>query len=127
MQKRTEMFENILKVDRFHNLIAIDGDNPCGLCSYGKSRDNDPSDYGEIIAIHTKPEYWGKDVGKALMDTALSELRRLGYSKIMLWTFEANPRARRFYEKYGFVSDGMIKDSGFANAKEIRYRLEPNV
>lgn len=124
LQKRTEMFENILKTDGFHNLIAIDGDNPCGLCSYGKSRDNDPSDYGEIIAIHTKPEYWGKGVGKALMDRALSELRRLGYSKIVLWTFEENSRARHFYEKYGFISDGMIKDSGFANAKEIRYRLE---
>lgn len=124
LQKRTEMFKKILKIDGFHNLIAIDGENPCGLCSYGKSRDNDLSDYGEIIAIHTKPDYWGKGVGNALMDMALSKLRRLGYSKIMLWTFERNFRARHFYEKYGFISDGMIKDSGFANAKEIRYRLK---
>lgn len=120
------MFENILKVDGFHNLIAIDGDNRCRLCSYGKSRDNDLNEYGEIIAIHTKPENWGKGEGKALTDTAISELRRLGYRKIMLWTFEENSRARHFYKKYGFVSDEIIKDSGFANAKEIRYRLELN-
>lgn len=124
LQKRTEMFEDILKIDGIHNIIAIDGKNPCGFCSYGKSRDNDPSDYGEIIAIHTKPEYWGKGVGKALMDRALLELRRQGYSQVILWTFERNSRARHFYEKYGFVNDGMIKDSGFANAKETRYRLE---
>ena len=38
--------------------------------------------------------------------------------------FEANDRAIRFYEKCGFICDGTTKDSGFANAKEIRYRLE---
>lgn len=42
----------------------------------------------------------------------------------MLWTFEANARARRFYEKCGFVVGGAVKDSGFGNAKEVRYRLE---
>lgn len=124
LQKRTEMFEKILKTDGFNNLIAIDKDKPCGLCSYGKSRDSDLDGFGEVIAIHTKPEYWGKGVGKALMDTAISELCKLGYSKIMLWTFEANNRARHFYEKYGFVFDGTYKESGFQNAKEVRYRLE---
>ena len=38
--------------------------------------------------------------------------------------FTVAARARRFYEKFGFAADGAVKDSGFGNAKEVRYRLE---
>jgi RimJ/RimL family protein N-acetyltransferase len=99
-------------------------DTPCGVVSYNKSRDTDLSDYAEVIAIYAMETHWGSGVGKRMMDYALAELKRLGFKRVMLWTFEANARARRFYEKCGFVVDGAVKESGFNNAKEIRYKLE---
>lgn len=124
IQNRTTMFKKILTDDNFHTLIAFWDEVPCGLCSYAKSRDNDFEGVGEIIAIHLKPEFWGKGISKPILNAAIAELRHLGYAKITLWTFEANARARKFYEKNGFAFDGTLKDSGLDNAKEIRYRLE---
>jgi RimJ/RimL family protein N-acetyltransferase len=124
LEKRTEMFEKMIPSGRGHFYIAWDGDVPCGLCSFGNSRDTDMPDYAEIIAIYALQDYWGKGVGKKLLKFALSEIKRLEYKKVMLWVFEQNARARRFYEKYGFIVDGTTKDSGFANAKEVRYRRE---
>jgi ribosomal protein S18 acetylase RimI-like enzyme len=65
---------------------------------------------------------WGKGVGHAMMEFALAELRRQGYHEVVLWVFEANDRARKFYERHGFTIDGAVKDSGFAGTQEVRYR-----
>lgn len=32
-----------------------------------------------------------------------------GYTKVMLWVFQDNLRARKFYEAQGFTTDGKIK------------------
>lgn len=124
VEKRAAFFEKVIPSGKGQFFIAYDGDNPCGLCSSCASRNEEMNGWAEIVAIYALPEYWGCGLGKRLMDTAVTELKNFGYSKIMLWAFEANTRVRRFYEKYGFAFDGTYKDSGFANAKEVRYRLE---
>lgn len=108
-------------VDGF--FLAFSHGLPCGLVFYGASRDSDMPDAAEIVAFYTLESYWGKGVGKKLMDFSLSEIKRRGYQKVILWVFEENRRARRFYEKSGFQVDGSIKDSGFGQAKEVRYCL----
>jgi len=119
---RTTMFDKIIKSGIGSTRIAFSNGEPCGIISFGKSRDAGLSDYAEIIAIYSAEDYWGKGVGTQLMEIALSEIKNQGYSSVLLWTFETNSRARRFYEKHGFALDGAVKDSGFGNAKEVRYR-----
>ncbi|MCG8924167.1 hypothetical protein [Lentzea sp. CC55] len=43
----------------------------------------------------------------------------------MLWVFDENPRARRFYELLGFRADGheKVETVDGKELKEIRYRL----
>ena len=124
LEARTKMFERMMSSVVGYYTIAIMNGTPCGVVSYNKSRDADLSDYAEVIAIYALETYWGSGIGKLMMDYALAELKRLGFERVMLWTFEANARARWFYEKRGFAADGAVKDSGFGNAKEVRYRLE---
>jgi len=38
---------------------------------------------------------------------------KIGYGKIYLWVFEGNIKARKFYEKVGFVHDGTIQNLDF--------------
>lgn len=123
-EAKTALFERLLAsgVDNF--LLALDDDRPCGVCSYRSSRDGDMGGWGEVVAIYTLEEYWGKGVGHALMDAAVAGLRKLGYTRVMLWTLKDNTRARKFYENYGFLHDGTEKDSGICGLLEVRYRLE---
>ena len=37
-----------------------------------------------------------------MMEYVLAQLQRKGYKSVILWVFEANTRARKFYEKHGF-------------------------
>jgi RimJ/RimL family protein N-acetyltransferase len=95
-----------------------------GELAIGKSRDNDIPQAGEIIGIYLLPEYWGMGCGKKAMDFAVSTLRELGFSTILLWVFEDNIRAREFYEKYGFRIEGKKEEVTFGKQlTEIRYIL----
>nr|WP_245816696.1 hypothetical protein [Lentzea albidocapillata] len=44
---------------------------------------------------------------------------------MVLWVFDENPRARRFYERLGFRADGLVKTEAIGGAEltEIRYRF----
>lgn len=41
-----------------------------------------------------------------MMERVLDDVRRAGYSKLMLWVFDSNVRAIRFYEANGFAASG---------------------
>jgi RimJ/RimL family protein N-acetyltransferase len=61
---------------------------------------------GEILAIYVVPEQWSAGVGAALMRAALDHLVGHGLSEVRLWVIADNPRARRFYERFGYIADG---------------------
>ncbi len=52
-----------------------------------------------IEHLFIQPESQGARLGVALLDKARENAR-----EISLWTFQANLRARRFYERHGFVA-----------------------
>ena len=78
-----------------------------GFASVGPDR-GDPT-YGEVYAIYVDPPYWSSGTGLALMRQAERHLAAAGFNEIRLWVLEENPRARRFYERYGFRLDGLTK------------------
>ena len=51
----------------------------------------------------------GTGVAVALMDWAIVEARRRGAEEMWLSVFSENPRARRFYARYGFEEVGEFK------------------
>jgi ribosomal protein S18 acetylase RimI-like enzyme len=67
-----------------------------------------------------------KGIGRALLSESLDQVRKCEFDHITLWVLEANQRARSFYESFGFIHDGAIKDDdhwkSFA-VREVRYRL----
>ena len=72
----------------------------------------------EIVALHTLPESWGTGLGHALLTEALNQI---GDRSVFLWAFKVNTRARRFYEKHGFVWDGNERVSEFDGLVEVKY------
>jgi RimJ/RimL family protein N-acetyltransferase len=64
--------------------------------------------YSLTIVVH--PDNLGQGVGQALMTTLLEWARaRPGLLKIELRVRETNSRARRLYEKFGFVEEGRLQ------------------
>lgn len=41
-----------------------------------------------------------------MMKRVLDDVKHAGYSKLMLWVFDSNMRAIRFYEVHGFAASG---------------------
>lgn len=95
----------------------------------GPSRDEtdagDPA-VGEIQGIYVDPAAWGTGVAEALWRAGLDRLRTDGFTRAVVWTFEANTRARRFYERMGAIlDDGATKTEVRFGTRlpEVRYRL----
>lgn len=104
-------------------IAKLDG-RPCGELYW---RDGDElENSAHIVAIHSLPETWGCGIGKAMVETAMEDIRQAGKKNLYLWAFKENRRARRFYEKNGFEVDGAEKVSEFDGVMEVRYiyRLE---
>ena len=97
----------------FEFLCAEQEEKMTGRLIIGKSRDEDKPDAGEIAAIYLLEEFWGKGYGRQMMEYATDRLKCGGYSEVIVWVLEENNRARRFYEKCGFVFDGTKKEITF--------------
>lgn len=80
-------------------LVCVDSEKMVGACSFSKSRSEQYHGWGEVISIYLLPDYIGKGYGKALMESAILELKKQGYQDVFLWCLEKNSRARRFYEQ----------------------------
>jgi ribosomal protein S18 acetylase RimI-like enzyme len=78
---------------------------------------------GELYAIHVHPDHQRAGVGRRLMAAALRTLVRQELPRAVLWVLTANARARTFYERGGWVCDGVERDApiGPALIRQVRY------
>lgn len=59
-----------------------------------------------LESLFVVPEHWGTGVARALHDAAVGQIKAGGARVAELDVMTANLRARRFYEKLGWVPDG---------------------
>ena len=55
-------------------LVAKDGEDVVGFAGYGKYRNDELTGTGEVYAIYVLQQYWGKGVGRMLMQAALDQI-----------------------------------------------------
>ena len=112
-------------VSRLSFVLEID-DRIEGWVSLGSARDQDKSAAcGELYGIYLTPEYWSQKWGTRLYAQAEKVLREQPFTAITVWVLEANERARRFYEKAGYVPDGRVTTFG-PDLPEMRYEKQLN-
>ena len=63
----------------------------------------------ELVSIAVDPRRRGQGIASALMDTTLRRLRRRGISRFHLMVKVTNNEAIRFYERYGFRKDRLVR------------------
>jgi len=120
-QRRQRQFERFIE-DEEIVLIGFYDEIPFGLVFANKDNDEQLKECGSIYSIYLLEEYWGKGLATKLMDVVINILKEEGCKQVSLWVYEVNTRARRFYEKCGFIFDGNKKHSHFSNKPiELRY------
>ena len=108
--------------------MAEDGARIVGFLSFGPVRDEKENRLliGEIYAIYVLEEFWNLGIGRTLMEDALTALERNGFGSVKAWVLETNQRARSFYERFGFKTDGLRKTEKLEDfeLREIRYSYQ---
>ncbi|MEV5428768.1 GNAT family N-acetyltransferase [Streptomyces sp. NPDC052701] len=77
---------------------------------------------GELSQLYLAPEWRGRGLGDRFV--ALAKERRP--HGLVLWTFQVNRPARRFYERHGFVAVAWTDGSGNEEREpDVRYEWRP--
>jgi GNAT superfamily N-acetyltransferase len=74
-----------------------------------------------IDQLYVDPDHTGRGIGGRLMAVAKAQ-RAAG---LRLWTFAANVRARRFYERHGFVPTASTTGDNEEGAPDVLYEWSP--
>ncbi len=124
--KQAERFARAIAARREeYYLFTVDG-RPAGVASLCRSHEDDEPDHvGEIYSIYFHPDFWGTPATQAGLEFCIKRLKFLGYSHLTIWVLCDNIRARRFYEKNGFVRDGRAQQIMLGRPLwEVRYSME---
>ena len=77
---------------------------------------------GVLDQLYVAPDRLGRGIGRQLLDLA----KERSPEGLALYTFQVNDRARRFYERNGFVVDALGDGSGTEEGQpDVRYVWRP--
>ena len=109
-----------------HDLVAVDGGTVCGFVCHGPVREFlGAADLAtaELYAIYVAADRIGTGLGRALMTTAVEQMRAEAHMIAVLWVLRGNARARRFYEAAGWAPDGGLDpQTDGLGIPSVRYR-----
>lgn len=108
-----------------HALVMIENGCIIGTACICRSRWEDFKNFGEIVSIYFLPEYIGNGYGTQMLKRCIEELKRFGFTELLLWVLEDNIRARLFYEKNGFRFTGEYRNDniGGKDLREMMYQI----
>ena len=72
--------------------------------------------------LFVAPGWWGSGLASRLMSEAVRDARQAGFTAIRLGTPQAQGRARRFYEREGFTTDGTVLADTAFGLPMVEYR-----
>lgn len=123
-ERAAQWREQLANLDRTVTVwVASEADQVLGFASLGPSRDEDAErETLEIYTIYLEPSEWGRGVARELMRNVLAAVP--DDSPVTLWVLDANERARHFYRRHGFATDGVerLEEIGGQYFREVRYR-----
>lgn len=105
----TQMYEKLLERSIGYGYLLRIDQKPHAIAWWDRGSSPNQFACAELLCIHSLPDRWHQGYGSVLMERVLADMQAAGYRQVRLWVFEKNQRARAFYEKWGFVTDGRTK------------------
>ncbi len=105
-------------------LASVDHGRVVGYCSYSAGEEEG---WAELRAIYVHPRFQGRGHGSALMQAAEKAIADDGFIAAVLWVFQSNEAARRFYERRGWelAKPIRIETIGGIQITLVRYEIFP--
>ena len=102
----------------FFVICLLEGDRPIGTCGlFELEAINGSAGLGISIGDPTDwSRGWGTDALNALMDFGFGELR---LERMWLDVYDFNTRARRSYDKAGFILEGILRHAHYHRGRHI--------
>lgn len=88
--------------------VAVDGEEVVGLMVVAP---------GDLDQLYVAPDRLGQGIGTRLVELAKSR----SPAGLSLWTFQVNERARRFYERNGFIAIEYTDGDNEEGQPDVRY------
>jgi GNAT superfamily N-acetyltransferase len=116
-------------------LLGLVDDAPVGHVTFTPARQRRPDDpdgawqsrpliagLANLRQLFVRPDWWGRGVAPILHDAAIAEMRARRYPSVRLYTPAWHVRARRFYERRGWIATGEAFNDEFG-VPLAEYRL----
>ncbi|MFE8940941.1 GNAT family N-acetyltransferase [Streptomyces sp. NPDC007872] len=108
------------------DLVALGDRGPVGWICFGPCRSEMPGleRVGEVYALYISPGLIGQGIGRILLSEAHAHMKAQGFETSALWVLCDNQRARCFYERAGYQTDGAAQDDVYdgITLTELRYQ-----
>jgi GNAT superfamily N-acetyltransferase len=110
-------------------LLAFSGTEPAGHVAVTQARVReepraDIPGLAHLWTLFVRPPWWGSGLATRLNAVAVDEAARRGYTAIRLHTPAGNARARAFYEREGWRTDGVLIPEPLLGLDLVEYRRD---
>lgn len=85
------------------NTLVFDDEFVKGMINTNESTDKDGTRILEIKELYVDPFFQGDGIGGKLLSAIQTGSQSRGIAAVFLWVLEKNEKARKFYEKHGFI------------------------
>jgi ribosomal protein S18 acetylase RimI-like enzyme len=108
-------------------LVAIDGGEMAGHVMFVQALEreaprNEIPGVAHLWQLFVRPRWWGSGLATRLNRLAVEEAARQGYGSMRLFTPALNLRARAFYEREGWATDGIGIYEPMLDLDIVQYR-----
>lgn len=100
-----EVFDGVAR-ERLY--LAWLGDQAVGWCDVIEKPTQILAHSG-VLGMGVSAEHRGSGIGTALMDATLKDARAKGFKRVELTVRIDNPRAKLLYERFDFVTEGLLR------------------
>jgi ribosomal protein S18 acetylase RimI-like enzyme len=110
-------------------MIAFSGGEPAGHVAVTQAREReeprpDIPGLAHLWQLFVRPPWWGSGLATRLNALAVAHATERGFAAIRLFTPSGNRRARAFYEREGFKTDGVTVPEPLLGLELVQYRRD---
>ena len=110
-------------------LLALSGGEPAGHVAITQAREReeprpDIPGLAHFWMLFVRPPWWGSGLAARLNGLAVEEAAARGYAAMRLHTPAGNLRARAFYEREGWHTDGVVIPEPLLGLDLVQYQRD---